>query len=137
MAWKPLVAGLVAGLSAFLSVGVVVTSVAERWIEFSLFLGLPAGILAGLSVGAFVAVRLARNRSRSDQLQVGQEQAGNGRLPVATVWFVIAFLVTVAVLAGTTNSGLTITFGGGAIVGLIGGALGYRTGWPLANRRTA
>jgi hypothetical protein len=82
-----------------------------------------------------VAVRLARNRSRSDQLQVSRDESGSDRLLAATGWFVAGFLVTVAVLVGTTNSGLAITFAGGALVGLIGGVLGYRTGWPLPSRK--
>lgn len=93
---------LAAGLAAFLLVGVAVTELASRWIEFSLLLGLPAGLIAGVVATVLVGGGLARSEGRRYDAALAGGFAG------------AAFLVvSVAVAVLTTNT-----------YGIIAGALG-------------
>ncbi|MFW6152986.1 MAG: hypothetical protein ACOC42_01365 [Halobacteriota archaeon] len=50
-----------AGVAAFILVGVTVTEVTMRWIEFSLFVGIPVGLVAGVAITMAVYLGLSRD----------------------------------------------------------------------------
>lgn len=115
---------LAAGLTAAVIIGVAVTSTAERYIEFSLFVGLPAGLLAGLLTGWLVAVRLARD-----------DPERRRRLLGAIGGFAVGFLVVGAGLIVASQGGLTVVLGGGLLAGSLGTVAGYGiVQWSQRNR---
>lgn len=100
-----------AGVAAFILVGVAVSEVTVRWIEFSLFVGIPAGILAG--VVAAVAVYLGLTR---DTPRVG------GRVALGLGTFGATFLIILVVaivLERTMVMSILLSAAAGAIAGFI------------------
>ncbi|WP_436930296.1 hypothetical protein [Halosimplex halobium] len=86
---RTLAAAAVAGLAVFLAVGVAVTEVALRWVEFSLFVGTPIGFVAGATAAALVVAGSGADAS-----------ARQRRVAVAVGAFGAAFLVVLAVAVG-------------------------------------
>lgn len=105
-------AGL-AGVAAFVLVGVAVTELASRVIEFSLFVGIPAGLLFGAAAAILVLARLE------------DPSPARRRPAVVVAWFGVAFVV--ALLLGTGLLGLpnSTAILGATIVGALGAAAAF------------
>ncbi|WP_415380962.1 hypothetical protein [Halosimplex sp. TS25] len=115
---RTLVLALAAGLAAFLAVGVAVTEVALRWIEFSLFVGLPVGLLAGVTAVALVITGLGTGVSHLRR-----------RIAVTVATFGLAFLLVLAVTVGAfsvrNSHALALAVAVGALTGFGAFALDY------------
>lgn len=110
---RSLAFAVVAGLASFLVVGLAVTAVAERWIEFSLFVGLPAGLVAGAVAAAAVYLGAADDGP-----------AERRRVATSFGLFGIGFLATLVVLA-LAGQGLVVSTVVGVAVGLVAALVGY------------
>lgn len=113
---RSLALAVVAGLASFLVVGLAVTVVAERWIEFSLFVGLPAGLVAGAVAAAAVYLGLADDGP-----------AERRRVATSVGLFGVGFLATLVVLA-LAGQGLVVATVVGVAVGLVAALVGYVRG---------
>jgi hypothetical protein len=112
-----------AGVTTFLLVTVAVTSLLERWIEFSVFVGLPAGLLAGVLAFGAVAFRLA-----------GAAPGPRRRLAGAVTGFSAAFLLTLLGLTIGWNGSVALSIGVALGVGVLGLLIGYVTAYQTAAR---
>lgn len=100
-----------AGVAAFILVGVAVTEVTVRWIEFSLFVGIPAGILAGVVASIVVYLGLTRDTPKVRR-----------RVALALGTFgatFLAVLVVAVLLERTVVMSILLATATGAIAGLI------------------
>lgn len=113
---RTLALSFVAGTASFLLVGVAVSAVAERWIEFSVYLGILAGLLAAVVVAAAVALGLADDAA-----------GGHRRVAFAVGAFGVGFPATLVVLV-LAGQGLVLSTAAGIAVGLLAGVVGYRRG---------
>lgn len=113
---RTLALALVAGIASFLVVGIAVTAVAERWIEFSVFVGLPAGLVAGAVAAAAVSLGLDDGAP-----------AERRRLALAFGLFGAGFLATLVVLA-VAGQGIVLSTVAGMVVGLVAAVAGYLRG---------
>ncbi len=111
-----------AGLTTFLLATVAVTSLFERWIEFSVFVGLPAGLLAGVLAFGAVAYRLA-----------GAAPARQRRLVGAVGGFSAAFLLSLLGLMIGFGGSVALSIGVALLVGVIGLLIGYVTAFQPAS----
>ncbi|MDR5657542.1 hypothetical protein RH831_10175 [Halodesulfurarchaeum sp. HSR-GB] len=114
MTTKSLGLALAAAVAGFLLVGVAVTAVTGRWVEFSVFLGLPAGLVAGALLGAAA--------------YVGLESPSPQRNAVAGgfVAFALGFLLGFLILAGVFRVGVTTALGVAVVLGLAVGLVEVR-----------
>ncbi|WP_436928040.1 hypothetical protein [Halosimplex amylolyticum] len=115
---RTLALALAAGLAAFLAVGVAVTEVALRWIEFSLFVGLPVGLLAGLTAVALVVVGLGTEASHLLR-RIAVMFATFG------VFFLLVLVVTVGAFSVRNSHALVLAGAVGVISGVGAFALDY------------
>jgi len=115
-----------AGVTTFLLVTVAVTSLFERWIEFSVFVGLPAGLLAGVLAFGTVAYRLAETAP-----------AGRRRLVGAVGGFSAAFLLALLGLTLGWNGSVALSIGVALGVGVLGLFIGYVTAYQSASREVS
>lgn len=99
---------IAAGLAAFLLVGVAVTELAARWIEFSLLVGIPAGLAAGALVTAGVYAGLGSGAS-----------AERRRYALSVAGFGAAFVLVLVGGAAVANLSVTLSVVAGAAVGLV------------------
>ena len=114
-----------AGVTTFLLVTVAVTSLLERWIDFSAFVGLPAGLFAGLLAFGAVASRLA-----------GAAPARRRGLAGAVTGFAAAFLLTLLGLTVGWNGSVALSIGVALGVGVLGLLIGYVTASQTASRHS-
>jgi hypothetical protein len=114
---RSLLLALAAGLATFLVVGVVVTELAQPWIEFSLFLGLPAGLGAGTLVAAVVYLWRAADAP-----------AGRRRVAASLASFGVAFLVVLLLVGALVNVGTALALIAAAVVGVLAAIASY-LGW--------
>lgn len=116
MNYRTIAVALVAGIASFLVVGIAVTAVAERWIEFSVFVGLPAGLVAGAIAAAAVSLGLGEGAP-----------AERRRLALAFGLFGAGFLATLVVLA-VAGQGVVLSTAAGVAVGIVAAVAGYLRG---------
>jgi hypothetical protein len=112
-----------AGVTTFLLVTVAVTTLFERWIEFSVFVGLPAGLLAGVLAFGAVAYRLA-----------GAAPARRRRLVGAVGGFCAAFLLALLWLTVGWNGSVALSIGVALLVGVLGLLIGYVSAFQSVSR---
>lgn len=116
MNYRTIAVVLVAGIASFLVVGIAVTAVAERWIEFSVFVGLSAGLVAGAIAAAAVSLGLGEGAP-----------AERRRLALAFGLFDAGFLATLVVLA-VAGQGVVLSTAAGVAVGIVAAVAGSLRG---------
>lgn len=106
MRFNALMIAFVSGIATFLLVGVAVTALTERWIEFSLLVGIPIGLVVGALAAGGVYLGLSEGPT-----------AQRRRIANSFGSFAVVFLGVLLVAAGLFAVPVTYSILAGAVLG--------------------